>query len=410
MKKINDACTENRIYSHRRKILHVDMNNCYASIECLYRPELRDKPVAVAGSEELRNGIILAKNEIAKKYGVVTGETIRQAKEKCPGLTLCEPHFNRYIEMSRKARLIYERYTDRIEPFGIDECWLDVTCARRPIEEIAHEIRKAVKSELGITVSVGASFNKVFAKIGSDMKKPDAVTVISEDNFKEIVYPLPAEAMLYVGKKTKEKLNSKGIFTIGDLASIPQKILESWFGKSGTQLYRNANGSGDSFIELSDIGRQVKSVSNGWTAPHDLTDVFEIRALISAAAESVAWRMRKAGLCSYGIAVTVKSADFRIFSKQTRIPVRTDDSPDISRIAYRLFQELYDIKKYGAVRAITVCCFELCPQSEPEQLDIFSDENKRSRRKKINLTMDGIRKKYGYYAIMTAGASGSVRK
>lgn len=385
-----------------RKILHVDMNNCFASIECLYDPRLKDVPMAVAGSVEERRGIILAKNMLAKERGVTTGEAMWQAREKCPELVTVEPHFDLYLDMSRRARLIYERYTDRIEPFGIDECWLDVTCTRRDIKEVADEIRNAVREELGITVSVGASFNKIMAKLGSDMKKPDATTLITRENFRSMTRGLDVGELLFVGPATKKKLNSRGVFTIGELADTPIQYLRSWFGKRGAELSRYANGIGDSYIPLSDVSREVKSVSNGSTAPRDLFSRFEIHAFIMAMSESVAYRMRKAGICANGVAVSVKSADMRVFRKQTHSTRRLDDSIEIARIADELFDMLYSIDDLGAVRAISVCCFELHGADEPEQLDMFSSPELAEKRSKLNKAADSIRSRYGYKAIYPA--------
>lgn len=204
-----------------RTILHCDMNNFYASVECLYNPALRGKPVAVGGDVEARHGIILAKNYEAKKYGVQTGEALWQAKQKCPGLTIVPPSFEKYLRFSRLAREIYGCYTDRIESFGLDECWLDLTGSERLFgggKAVADKLRERIKFELGVTISVGVSHNKIFAKLGSDMKKPDATTVITRENYKDVVWPLPVSDLLFVGPATTRKLARYGIHTIGQLA------------------------------------------------------------------------------------------------------------------------------------------------------------------------------------------------
>lgn len=224
-----------------RVILHCDLNNFFASVTLLSNATLYNMPVAVCGNEKERHGIVLAKNEIAKSYGVKTAETIRDAKRKCPELVCLPPDYKQYKKYSVAARKIYERYTDMIEPFGIDECWLDVTGSIRIFgsgEEIAEKIRSSIKNELKITVSIGVSFNKVFAKLGSDMKKPDGITVISKENFKSKVWPLPAKDLLYVGKSTEERLKSSGIFTIGDVANCETALLSHLLGKNGEQLKR----------------------------------------------------------------------------------------------------------------------------------------------------------------------------
>lgn len=222
-----------------RVILHCDLNNFFASVELLSRPEWKQVPMAVCGSVEARHGVILAKNEPAKRYGVKTAETLWEARRKCPQLITVPPHPDQYRIFSRRAHRVYERFTDRIEPFGIDECWLDVT-GSVPLfgsgEEIAHAIRRAVKEELGLTVSVGVSFNKVFAKLGSDLKKPDAVTVIRRAEFQKLLWPLPVETLIGVGKSTLRILHGMGVITIGDLAQAPLSTLRAALGKNGEQL------------------------------------------------------------------------------------------------------------------------------------------------------------------------------
>ena len=228
-----------------RVILHCDMNSFYASVECLYNPSIRNKPVAVGGSVEKRNGIILAKNDVAKRFGVKTGDALWQARQKCPNLVIVPPDFKKYIKLSRLAVEIYNSYTNLVEGFGLDECWLDVTGSTHLFgsgEEIAEAIRQRVKTELGITCSIGVSFNKIFAKLGSDMKKPDAITVITKDNYKSTVWPLPVEDLLFVGRATKQKLNRYGIKTIGDLACSNLSFLETLLGKWGSYLWGYANG------------------------------------------------------------------------------------------------------------------------------------------------------------------------
>jgi len=255
-----------------RVILHSDLNNFYASVECLYNPDLRDKPVAVGGDVEARHGIILAKNYHAKKYGILTGEAIWQAQQKCRDLVVVPPNFKRYMRFSQMARDIYADYTDQCESFGLDECWLDVTGSYRLFGDgkaIADKIRERIKFEMGITASVGVSFNKIFAKLGSDIKKPDATTIISKDNFKDVVWKLPVNELLYVGRATHKKLNRYGIKTIGDLANTELKYLEYWLGKWGCMLWTFANGYDTS--PVSNIGAKslIKSVGNSTTTPRD---------------------------------------------------------------------------------------------------------------------------------------------
>lgn len=390
-----------------RKILHVDINNCYASIECLYHPEFNGKPVAVAGETEERHGIILAKNQIAKDYGVKTGEVIWQAKQKCPELITVKPNYDIYLSYSKAAHLIYERYTDRIESFGIDECWLDVTCTRRDIKEVADEIRETVKKELGITVSVGASFNKIFAKLGSDMKKPDATTVITRENYKEKVWCLPVSDLLFVGRSTSKKLYSHGISTIGDLANTPLGVLQSWLGKWGEYLYIYANGMENSEIPLfTESNAPVKSVSNGTTAYRDLHNDEDVRILTFALAESVAARLRKIGLKAGGISISIKDSKFRTHSKQCTINIPSDDGRNIARTAFGLYKELYDWNEGIPIRSISVGTFNLCQKNSPIQLDFYNPPAIIKRRESLNNAIDKLRNKYGYSCINRAVVMG----
>ncbi len=379
-----------------RNILHVDMNNCYASIECLLNPSLRDKPVAVAGSVELRHGIILAKNQLAKACGVTTGEAVWQAEEKCPGLVLVPPHYDIYLDFSRRAHLIYERYTDRIEQFGIDECWLDVTCTRRDMFEVAEEIRNTVKNELGITVSVGGSFNKVFAKLGSDMKKPDATTIIRPENFREKVWGLPVSDMLYVGRSTAKKLNSHGIFTIGELANTPESSLRSYLGKNGSQLWLFANGMGSDRISLMTERAPVRSVSNGSTASRDLVSDEDVRMLDFALSEIVAFRLRKIKMKAAGVSIGIKDSRFNLITRQCRLNIPTNDGTEIALAAYKLYKNSYDMGRNIPIRSLTVGTFELCTENEAYQTDIFTSIEQLDKRERLNKTVDALRRKYGY--------------
>lgn len=382
-----------------RKILHVDINNCYASIECLLNPALRGKCVAVTGDIEQRHGIILAKNEAAKACGVKTGEAIWEARLKCPQLVTVPCHYDEYLRVSKAAHAIYERYTDRIEAFGIDECWLDVTCTRRDITEVADEIRLAVKRELGVTVSVGASFNKIFAKLGSDMKKPDATTVITRENFREKVWALPANDLLFVGKATAAKLASHGIQTIGDLAGTPVSALQSWLGKNGRMLHIFANGLDATPIGLMWESTPVKSVSNGVTSYRDLQNDLDVKMICSAMAESVASRLRKQGLKACGVSISVRDSKLRVFSRQCKMSAPTNDGVVISAYAFDLYKRSYDWSQDIPIRSVSVGTFELCDQNTAVQTDIFTPAAKIIKRERLNAAVDKIREKYGYTAI-----------
>lgn len=324
-----------------RTVLHSDLNNFYASVEMLKHPEVKDVPVVVCGNVEDRHGIVLAKNQIAKNLGVKTGEVLWEAKKKCKNLVTFTADFPAYLKVSKAVREIYGRFTDHVESFGIDECWLDVTDSVKNFgsgEQIAEKIRNAVKNEIGVTVSIGVSFNKIFAKLGSDMKKPDAVTVITPQNFKSTVWRLPAEELLYVGRATKNKLNAIGVHTIGDVATTDEKVLVGLLGVWGHTLHRFANGLDDTPVVDKRSEESVKSIGNSLTAYKDLTDFDQVKTLILLLSESVAARLRESGL---GRATTVKLSvtdnALSTCGKQTKLLKPTKSAIDIASAAYNLF-------------------------------------------------------------------------
>ena len=285
-----------------RTILHSDLNNFYASVEVMKNPDYRDVPLVVTGSVEDRHGIVLAKNQLAKNLGVKTGEVLWEARRKCgENLVRVTADFYSYNRVSKAVKAIYGRFTNHIESFGIDECWLDVTDSVKNFgngEEIAEKIRKAVKEEIGVTVSIGVSFNKIFAKLGSDMKKPDAITVIDKNNYKETVWKLPAKDLLYVGRATEKKLKSIGISTIGDIANTDVKILTSLLGVWGKTLHTYANGEDDT--PVADVRSVAKSIGNSLTDYKDLTNFDEVKTLILLISESVSSRLIAIGLGKSG--------------------------------------------------------------------------------------------------------------
>ncbi len=355
--------------------------------------------MAVCGDEKARHGIVLAKNLLAQKYGVKTAETIWQAKKKCPGLVLVKPHYDAYEEFSQKVNAIYQRYTDMVEPFGIDESWLDVTGSRRLFgdgETIANEIRKAVREELGITVSVGVSFNKVFAKLGSDYKKPDATTVISKDNFKSIVWPLPVNNLLYVGKSSEEVFRKLGIVTIGDLANIDERILSSRLGKMGSQLHAYANGEDLSEVASIYDKREMKSVGNGMTFKRNLLGLEDIRSGVIYLADTVAVRLRKYGYKGRTIAVSIKDPQFKTISRQMTLDEPTCLAKDICDISMELIMSFWDITK--PLRSITITVSKFDEGECGKQLSFFeekTDDNAHKKQQNLEETMDKIREKYG---------------
>ena len=386
-----------------RTILHVDMNSCYASIECLFDPSIREKPVAVGGDVEARHGIILAKNQYAKQYGVKTGEALWQAKQKCPALVIVQPHYERYIRFSSLAREIYGSYTDRVEPFGLDECWLDVTGSTHLYgsgETIAEEIRQRVKRELGITVSVGVSFNKVFAKLGSDLKKPDAVSVLTRDNYRERVWKLPAADLLYVGRATTKKLYARGVETIGQLATTDPMILESWFGKVGLILHCFANGMDPSPVAAVDATEIIKSIGNSTTAPRDLVDELDAKIVFYMLSESVAERLRDHGFLAKTVQISLRDNGLFWFQRQMHLREPSCLSSELSEAAMTLLRENYAWQ--NPLRSIGIRACDLIPATSPKQLQLCEDEAEREKREKVERAVDGIRRRFGHYAIYRA--------
>ncbi len=387
-----------------RVILHVDINNCYASIECRMNPSLRGKAVAVAGNTEDRHGIILAKNEKAKAMGVKTGEAIWESLVKCPELTLCEPHYDLYLKFSKAARNIYRDYTDRIEPFGLDEAWLDITGLFRngkqaDGEEIANEIRSRIKKELGITVSVGVSFNKIFAKLGSDLKKPDAVTVISKENFRERIWGLSAGELIYIGRHTREKLKNRGIITIGDLACADEKILKCALGVNGLKLKRFALGEDRSPVALDGEKALIKSVSNSTTSPRDLCNDSDVKVVLYALSESIAMRLRNMDQKARVITVSVRNKVLYTYSRQRHTYFPTNDAKDIAKIAFELFKESYSKSGGQPIRSIGIHAGDLVENGSFEQLTVFESTENSLKKKNLNNAVDDLRKRYGYLCV-----------
>lgn len=381
-----------------RCILHIDMNNFFATVECRGREDLIGKPVAVGGDAEARHGIILAKNYEAKSYGVSTGESILEARRKCPQLVILPPHYDEYVKVSRAARRIYSDYTDLIESFGIDECWIDVSDSEYLFGSgvrIADEIRERVKRELGVTVSIGVSFNKIFAKLGSDLKKPDATTLISRKNFKTLVWRLPAEELLFVGRSTKRRLNTLGIFTIGELANADPDLLSRFLGKNGLMLQNFALGRDSAPVLQKDTFYTVKSVGNSTTTPRDISTLREAEIVFAVLCESVAVRLRREEKKCRTVSISVRSSDLSWCSKQCRVEPTYSE-----REIYRAAMELYGSVNCGApVRSLGVCGSDLCPERD-EQMSVFDGETVgRARLEVLEKTADSIRDRFGKYAI-----------
>lgn len=387
-----------------RIILHCDLNSFYASVELLSHPELKDVPAAVCGDPASRHGIILAKNDPAKKYGVQTAETIWLARKKCPNLILLPPHHERYHEYSRKVNAIHDEYTDLVEPFGIDESWQDVTHTLHlfggDAKALADTLRSRVKRELGLTLSVGVSFNKVFAKLGSDYKKPDATTVISPENWREIVWPLPAGATLFVGGAAQKILRKYGMETIGQMAACKRETLETIMGKLGTQLYEYeyANGLDESPVKFRYETEPVKSVGNGTTFSFNLTKRQQIADGIAMLTGEVASRLRHNGLYAGGVQVTVRDPEFHDRSRQRQLSVPTYLFRDLRGTAMELVNEIW--KPPSPVRALRVTAINLVPEDETfEQVDLFASAASREQQERPESAMASIRDKYGNRSI-----------
>lgn len=381
-----------------RTVLHVDCNKFYASVECLHRPEIRNKPVAVGGSVEDRHGIILTKNEIASKYGIKTAEPIWQARQKCPELVVVPPNFPLYVRFSNMARKIYKDYSEYIEPFGLDENWIDVTGSRQSGEEIANEIRRRVKFELGITVSVGVSWNKIFAKFGSDYKKPDAVTVINKENYKDIVWKSPCSDLLFVGRSTAKKLNSYGIYTVGDIANSDCGFLRSVFGKNGETLYRNANGLNASPVARVDDEQAAKSIGNSATTPRDMVNNADVKAVMMMLCESVAQRLRRQGVKGKTVTIYVRDKDLKSFTRQGQLAACSNVSAEILDEAMALFVQNYDWVK--PVRSVGVSVSDF--GDDFLQFDLSGNAKRHEKLEKVEHTVDDIRRRFGDSAVLRA--------
>ncbi len=383
-----------------RVILHSDLNSFYASVECLYNPEIRNKPVAVCGDPASRHGIILAKNQLAKKYKIGTADTVYEAMTKCPELVLVRADYSRYLKISKLIKNIYCEYSSMTESFGIDESWLDVTDSVKIFgdgEKIANEIRARIFNEYGITASIGVSFNKIFAKLGSDYKKPDATTVISRANYRDIVWPLPVSDLLYVGRATDAKLKRLSIRTIGELANTNCEFLRRNFGKVGLMLHKFANGNDDSPVAYTDHDSGVKTIGNSITAPRDLVNIGEVKAMLYMLSDSVSERLRAHELKCDAIQISVKTTDFKQVERQGILSAPTNVSSEIANKAFEIFNTKCNMDI--PIRALGVRAINLSAEHEPIQLSFESDIKKRLRLEQIEEVTDDIRRRFGYHTI-----------
>ena len=392
-----------------RTILHSDANCFYASVEMLLNPSLRGKAVAVCGSEDDRHGIVLAKSEQAKRAGVKTGQANWEARQACPGLICVPPHYEQYNKFSILLRNIYLRYTDLVEPYGMDECWLDVT-GNDKIHgtglQIAEDIRQTVKEELGITVSIGVSFTKILAKLGSDMKKPDAITVLDYRNWKERVWPLPVSDLLFVGPKTTKKLMIRNILTIGDLAQTDPKYLQDWFGKNGLDLWITANGEDRYRVKPDGYEEPIKSVGHGITCNADLHTEEEVWRVILELSQDIGHRLRTYGLSARGVRICIRDNELGYEIAQTQLAYPSQSPLEIAQAARLLFNQKY--RWLRPVRAITVTGINLVSSNQNMQIDMFGDAQKRMRRQKLDDCIDEIRGRFGKNAIYSASLMGDL--
>ena len=395
--------------SSERAILHSDLNAFYASVEMMLDPSLKGKAIAVCGSTENRHGIVLAKSDLAKKAGVKTGMVNWEARQLCKDLIMVPPHYDQYLKYSKLTRSIYERFTDQVEPFGMDECWLDVTGSRTqgsPME-IAEKIRSTVREELGLTVSIGVSFNKIFAKLGSDMKKPDAITEIAQGGFREKVWPLQCSEMIYCGPATTKKLAGYGIHTIGDVASADPLFLKQLLGVHGLALWTYASGSDQSRVMHKDFVSPVKSVGHGITCSADLENEEEVFKVMLELSQDVGHRLRVHGLTARGVQIWIRANDLGGMQCQCKLPFRTQLPSEITAAGFKLFQERYRWDQ--KVRAVCIRATDLVPKNDEEQLSIFIDHERLDRRERLEDTIEELRGRFGKHALTYAVLLGNLK-
>lgn len=389
----------------KRTILHSDLNGFYASVEALYRPELRNQPLAVAGDPEARHGIILAKNELAKPYGIKTGMAIWMAKQRCPNLVVVPPDYKKYLRFGRMAREIYGEYTNQVEPFGLDEAWLDVSGSASIYGDgssIANRIRQRMKDELGISCSVGVSDNKIFAKLGSDMQKPDATTILSSDNFRQKVWPLPAGDLLYVGPATRRKLANVGMLTIGDVATAQPEVLRSMLGKWGLVIWQFANGLDDSPVGRQGESEPIKSIGNSTTTPRDLVDLEDVSLTLWVLSESVASRLRDHGFKARTVQIYVRDNKLGSYECQAKLTKPSALASELHTLAVSLFDRSYHWER--PVRSVGVRGADLVTANGHVQLSLFEDEQHRDKLDQLERAVDTIRGRFGYFSVQRAAA------
>lgn len=384
-----------------KAILHCDINHCYAQIEEMKYPELRNVPMVVGGREETRSGIVLARNQRARKYGIKTADTLREALEKCPDLCVVHPHYDDYVYYSEKIKDIYREYTDKVESFGVDEAWIDVSDSYLlfgSAEKIGREIQARALDEFGITISVGVSFNKIFAKLGSDMTKPSGFHVITKENYKEVVWPLEVGELLYVGSATKRKLNQIDIHTIGDLANYDVKKLKKLLGKPGEVIWAFANGFDESDVSNEEI--MPKSIGNGITTPRNLDTFQEVKHVLYVLVESVAARLKEQDLEGSVISLSLRDTELKSISRQKKLDQHTDLVDEIMDTLHYLINHAFDFNP--PYRSLSVKVSNLRIKQEMYQIDLFSDPEDKTKAYKLENTIETLREKYGFEIVKRA--------
>ncbi len=389
-----------RYMEQRRIILHSDLNNFYASVECLLNPKIKNNAVIIVGNEELRHGVVLAKNEVAKHIGIKTGDTAIEAETKCKGiakLTKITARMELYQKISKRVRQIYLKYTDYVEMFGIDEAWLDITETTKDFTdalEIAEMIRQEIKHTIGLTVSIGVSYNKIFAKLGSDLKKPDAITLITNGNFKDRIWSLDVNNLLFVGRQTTKKLAKMNIFTIGDLAQTNIDVLTKAFGIVGKKLWIYANGLDQDKVKKFSDRDEIKSIGNSITWHRDLKNMQDISMVFYSLAEQVAYRLKQENMYCNEIQIFIKDNTLASYERQCKLPYPTDTSTDIAKNAIALFEKNCDLKT--PIRALGIRLKDFSPIL---QTSLLFDSNNIAKQETLDTTIAHIRNKYGTSSI-----------
>ena len=389
-----------------RLIFHIDVNNAFLSwtaVEMLKngsKLDIRTIPSIIGGDESKRHGVVLAKSNIAKQFGIKTGEPIYFARKKCPNIEVFESNHKMYREYSNKLYELFKEYTNIIERFSIDECFLDMTNFIGKNEEIltiAKEISTRVKEEQGFTVNVGIAHNKLLAKMASDFEKPDKIHTLWDYEIKTKMWPLKVSELLMVGKKSIPKLEKMGIRTIGDLANYNKELIYKAFGKFGKTIWEYANGIDNSPVNYKE--EKPKGIGNSITLPQDLTNINEINRILLELTEQVTYRLRKEKMIANVVNVQIKDSNFRVFSHQKKLETATSSTKIIFELAKKLMEELYS--KGIRVRLIGVRVDDLLDEKD-KQISLF-DNNQVEKQEKIDDIVDKLRDKMGYGAIKRAG-------